>query len=419
VVLDIHGNPIETKALTTDVFPLDLLTTPALSGVSVTAQSALSVPAVSAAVSVISGALGSLPLEIFEERDGGKISAAAHPAFRLVYSAPNEWTSASDFKRQLAVDALLHGNAYVLVNRLGSGAPFELLRLDPQTVTVYYDPFSGEPTYTHRPYSVGAPGGLAQANLAQTDSQERTYSWRDVAHVKAISIDGICGVSPIQAAREAIGLAIVLEQYAGRLFGNGARPSGVLTVDGKLDTATIQRMRDSWNAAHGGANSGRTALLENGVKFAQLALASTDAQFLEMRQFAIVEIARAFNINPILLGDMGRATFSNSSEMSRQFLCYTLRPWMRSFEGAFERVLLSQEDRSKFTIEFDDAELLRADDATRAEYLGKLRAAGVLTANEARLMERLPRHASGDELTNPFTTSGKQTGSAAPQDKAA
>lgn len=79
-ILDAFGVPIETKALDANSFPLDLLASPVLSGVSVTPQTALNVPAVSNAVSLISGAIGTLPLEIFHEENGGKVSASDHPA---------------------------------------------------------------------------------------------------------------------------------------------------------------------------------------------------------------------------------------------------------------------------------------------------------------------------------------------------
>ena len=83
----------------------------------------------------------------------------------------------------------------------------------------------------------------------------------------------------ILEAREAIGLAIILEAYAGRLFANGARPSGALTVPGKLSPDAVTRIKASVQALHGGSNSGGTLVLEEGAKFDQTALSSVDAQF--------------------------------------------------------------------------------------------------------------------------------------------
>ncbi|CAJ0861886.1 hypothetical protein AMST5_01438 [freshwater sediment metagenome] len=417
-ILDAFG--LQTKALTPDTWPADLLAAPTLSGVSVTPETALSVPAVANAVSLISGAVGSLPLTLYREDGQGKVEATDHPAFEVIADAANDWTSSSALRTQLAIDAMLHGDGFALANRLPSGEIFELIRLMPGSVVVFYDPNTGEPTYRHNPQAGASTLGVtAQATAASADTSH-DYRYQDIIHVTPpLSVNGITGVAPIQHAREAIALALVLEQYAARLFGNGARPSGVLSFEGKLDKVTSDRIRDSWNSAHAGAASGKTAVLEQGAKFQQLALASTDAQFLEMRQFAIVEIARAFGVSPVMIGDASRATWSNAEQYNRQFLTYSLAPWLRGFEAAYRRVVLTPEERRSYSISFDTSDLLRGDSAARGEFIAKMRAAGVMTANEARAFEDLPAHAEGDTLINPFTQSGKPTGSAAPQDKAA
>lgn len=418
-ILDAMG--LQTKALDASTWPADLLAAPTLAGVSVTPETALSVPAVANAVALISGAVGSLPLALYRIEGQGKVEATDHPAFEVIADLANDWTSSSALRTQLAIDAMLHGDGFALANRLPNGEIFELIRLMPGSVTVLYNPATGEPVYQWNP-APGAStlGNTAQATIAASAEPAREFSYRDVIHVTPpLSVNGITGLSPIQHAREAIGLALVLEQYAGRLFGNGARPSGVLTAPPGVRADAIERMKLSWQSTHGGGNSGRTAVLESGVKFEQLALASTDAQFLEMRQFAIVEIARAFGVSPVMIGDASRATWSNAEQYNRQFLTYSLAPWLRGFEAAYRRVTLAPEERRSYSISFDTSDLLRGDSAARGEFIAKMRASGVMTANEARAFEDLPAHAEGDSLINPFTQSGKPTGSAAPQDKAA
>jgi HK97 family phage portal protein len=422
-ILDALG--LQTKALDATTFPFDLLGLPVLSGVSVTPQSALSVPSVSAAVALISSAIGTLPLEIFREENGGKISATEHPAYELVFSQANEWTSSSDFRRQLATDALLYGDGFAVATRLQSGEVYELIRLQPGSVTVLYDSVTGEPVYKHQPQSGGAStlDGRAQVSAVSHDP-ERTYSWRDVIHVTSpISVNGITGVSPVQAAREAIGLALVMEQYAARLFGNGARPGGALKVPPNIPPKhrdeILARMHASWVAAHAGSNSGGTAILEEGTEFQQLALSSVDAQFLELRSFAVTEIARAFGVSPVMIGDASRATWSNAEQYNLQFLTYTLAPWLRNFEGAYRRVMIPYEQRKEgYSVEFDASDLLRGDATTRGEYIAKMRTAGVMSANEARAIEQLPRHKDGDTLESPHVQSPGKSGDA-PQKEAA
>jgi len=373
--------PVELteKALTPENWPLDLLAAPTLSGASITPETAITVPAVANAVQLISGAIGSLPLRLLRDDGQGKTPAADHPAFELVADQANDWTSSSALRTQLAIDAMLHGDGFALITRLGDGSPFELIRLAPGSVTVLYDPSTSEPVYEWRPAPMSTIDRTAQANIATASEPARQFSWRDVVHITSpLSVNGVTGVAPINHAREAIGLALVLEQYAARLFGSGARPSGVLSFEGKLDAAAATRIRDSWNAAHAGAGSGKTAVLEAGGKFEQLSLTSTDAQFLEMRQLAVVEIARAFGVSPVMLGDASRATWSNAEEYNRQFLTYTLAPWLRGFEAAYRRVMLTRDERQHYAVEFDTADMLRGDSAARGEFIAKLRAAGAV-----------------------------------------
>ncbi len=86
---------------------------PSLTGASVTPHSAMGVPAVAAAVTLISDAVGTLPAKLFtKSADGGKEPDTSNPNYQLVHDDANEWTSASQLRSQLTADALLHGNGY-------------------------------------------------------------------------------------------------------------------------------------------------------------------------------------------------------------------------------------------------------------------------------------------------------------------
>ncbi|WP_175577719.1 phage portal protein [Mongoliimonas terrestris] len=378
--------PVEEKAAPAS-FGFEQFAFPAVaSGVSVGPQNAMRVPAVLQAVRLISSTVASLPARVFVGGTNGvKTEDATHPVFDLLHSQANPWTPAPRFFEVLTVDALLHGNAYALVNRV-NGRAVELHRLAPGTVSLELDLYSGEPRYR-----VGD-------NRAQ-----RVYAWSDIIHVAAPTpaYDGVQGVSPVQLAREAIGLALALEAHAARLFANGGRPSGVLTVPKKLDPETVERMGASWRATHGNGNSGGTVLLEHGTTFQPLAFKSVDAEYMLQREFAVTEIARAFGIPPTMLFQLQRGTHHNTEELHRQFVAQTLAPWLRAWEGALERVLLTDAERPTTNIEFDTAVLVEATQTQRAEIASTYRAAGVMTGNEIRRTLNLPPHAEGDTLVSP------------------
>jgi HK97 family phage portal protein len=114
--------------------------------------------------------------------------------------------------------------------------------------------------------------------------------------------------------------------------------------------------------------------------------------------------------------DYSRATWSNSEQMARQLVDFTLKPWLDAWESAYRRVLLSDDDRTGYNIEFVLDELLKGDTAARAAAYAQFRSAGVYTANEIRALENLPSRPDGDELGNPYTsaTTGPTSNSPAP-----
>ena len=250
---------------------------PSLAGITVSPLTAMSCAPVRCAVQAIAETVAQLPLEIFEQGENGDKSANTnHPAYTLLHGAPNDWTPAATFIEQITRDALLerHGG-FAFINRV-DGKPIELIRLDPLFSQVTPRYVNGEPQY-----------------LVVENGNERSIPRENILHIPSPSLHGI-----LHDAREAIGLSLVMEQYASRLFSRGARPAGILKFKGKLDAASSTRMKASWQAAHGGKNSGGTAVIEEGGEFQQLTLNSVDSQFHEMRVFAVTEIARHFRVPP-------------------------------------------------------------------------------------------------------------------------
>lgn len=361
---------------------------PVASGVAVTPVTAMTCAPVACAVRAISEAVEQLPLITYERKDdGGKDRAIHHPVYRLLHDQANEWTGAGEIRGQLVRDALLWDNGgFAFINRV-EGRPVELIRLTPGTVSVEIAN-DGGPIYKAR----------------QSDGNTRIYPRENIFHVRAAYVEGFGGKSPTTLAREAIGLALIMEGYASRLFGNGARPSGVLKLKDIRTPEGLSKAKTSWNSAHGGSKSGGTAVIQGDADWQQITLNSVDAQFLELRTFAISEIARAYRVPPILLQDYGRATWSNSEAMGQQFLTYCLLPWLKRIEAECRLKLFSEAERDTFLAEFLIDDLLRADFEKRMEGYSKAIAARVLNPNEARAAENRAAYAGGEAFINPNTT---------------
>lgn len=328
-----------------------------------------------------------MPAKAFRRVGDGKEIARDHPAHELVHGMANPWTTARALRRQMTVDAIFHGDGYALTTRRADGSAMEIHRLDPRAVErkVRSD---GEPFYIYR---------------TQAGAHEIAHG--DVLRISAPSLDGERGYPVIGSARESIGLAISMERHFARSLRKGFKPSASLTLPGKLSEPSAERLKKARSSEATGEGSGGLTIWEEGAKLTIHELTSTDQQFIQNREFQIVEIARAFGIPPVLLGDLSSATFKNVEELGRQFATYTLGHWLTEWEDAYQTTLIAPEERGDIFVDFTLDALLAADLATRAEAYAKQIAARVLSPNEARAMENRPGFNGGDKFVNPYTTS--------------
>jgi len=205
--------------------------------------------------------------------------------------------------------------------------------------------------------------------------------------------------------KEAIGVALILEQHAATFFSRASRPGGVIQTAKNVGDEGVKKMLAGWKAAQeGAANAGRTPILWDGAEFKSQVFNSVDAQFLEMRRYAVDEIARAFGVPPHLLFEMGRATWGNSAELGSSFVTFTLMRWIKSWQGEIRLKLFNEDERNDFYAEFLVDDLLKADIAARATAYSQLISARVLNPNEARARENLAPYDGGEVFANPNTT---------------
>ncbi|RQH14922.1 phage portal protein [Bradyrhizobium sp. RP6] len=386
---------IETKASSGVSSPeswlFDLFgATPTSAGVIVTPYSAMTCAPVACAVRSISEPAGSLPLHIYKRLpDGGKEKATNHPLYKLLHDAPNGFAPAALFRTQLMADALLqpHGG-FAQIVRVDGGKAAELIRLDPRTTPVAVDDSEIEPIYKVNGREIAAA---------------------DLIHIPSPAYDQRKGL--VGEGREAIALALVLERHASRLFGNGARPSGVLSLKGNVTVDTLTTAKAAWQAAHSGANSGGTAVLPSDASWQAMTFNSVDSQFLEMRTYAVAEIARLFRVPLHMLMQVDRAQPRSIESIGQEFLSQALLPRLKAFEQELELKLLTPEERDQYCIEFNVDGFARADLLTRAQAMSTAVSSRVLNPNEARQMGfGLPAYAGGEIFENPNTSSAHKGG---------
>jgi len=391
---------LERKASLADAsgFYIDLFGgAPTLAGVSVTPYTAMTCAPVACAVRAISEAAGSLPLHVYKRLpDGGKEKAPDHPLYRLLHDAPNGWSPAALFRTQLMADALLQPyGGFAQIVRVDGGKPYQLLRLDPRLTSIVVDYSNFEPLY-----AIKADGKHPARQIAAAD----------ILHIPTPAYDPTRGL--VGEGREAIALALVLERHASRLFGNAARPSGVLSIKGNMTADALAKAKAAWQASQGGDNAGGTAVLPADASWQALTFSSVDAQFIEARKYAVSEIARLFRVPLHMLMELDRSTPRSLEAIGQEFLSQALLPRLKSFEQELELKLLSPEERDQYCIEFNADGLARADLLARAQAMSALVAARIFNPNEARDVGfGKPAYEGGDVFEN-FNTSSAHAGGA-------
>ena len=358
-------------------------------GKSVNERSAMQMTAVYACVRILSEAVAGLPLHLYRYKDdGGKEKAIDHSLYHLLHDEPNKEMSSFIFRETLMTHLLLWGNAYAQIIRNGKGEVIALYPLMPNKMKVD----RGEDGEIYYLYSRSTD----EANTKEDSSVVLTP--REVLHIPGLGFDGLVGYSPIAMAKNAIGLAIATEEYGAKFFANGAAPSGVLEHPGTIKDP--KRLRENWNSTFGGsANSGKVAVLEEGMKYTPISISPEQAQFLETRKFQINEIARIFRVPPHMVGDLEKSSFSNIEQQSLEFVKYTLDPWIIRWEQSLSRSLLGPDEKKTYFFKFNLEGLLRGDYASRMNGYATARQNGWMSANDIRELENLdkiPAELGGD-----------------------
>lgn len=354
------------------------------SGKRVDERTAMQTTAVYACVRILAEAVAGLPLHLYRYRDdGGKEKALDHPLYTILHDEPNAEMTSFIFRETLMSHLLLWGNAYAQVVRNGRGEVVGLYPLLPDRMEVDRDK-AGRIVYRYTPSDEARFRGAAV-----------TLPAGQVLHIPGLGFDGLVGYSPIAMAKQAIGLGMAADEYAASYLRNGANPSGVLEHPGTLKDPT--RVRDSWQGAFAGsANSGKVAVLEEGMRYQPISLSPEASQLIQTRRFQIDEIARIFRVPPHMVGDLEKSSFSNIEQQALEFVKYSLGPWVTRWEQAMHRCLLTDAEKGALFMKFNVEGLLRGDYASRMSGYATARQNGWMSANDIRELEDMDRIAPED-----------------------
>lgn len=366
---------LESKA--TDISALTwekLLGTPSSkAGVSVNVETSLKVTTVLAAARVLMNGVAQVPLKLYREKpDGSKVVAKDHPVHKLLWRRPNEWMTSFEFRQVMMLHAVLQNNAYAWIGRGGT-----------KRNVVEIIPICGKVTPKQ------ADDYTLTYEISDRHGHIGTYPREEILHLRGPSWNGFAGMDAIQLAREAIGLAIATEETHGKLHSQGARPGGLISVEGELKKDARARLKAALEErVEGLQNAFKTLVLDQNAKWTPFGMSGVDAQHLETRRFQIEEICRALGVFPQMVGYADKtATFASAEAFFLAHVIHTLQPWIENWEQVLARDLFPDDDDliAKFSLQG----LLRGDSEARAELYASGIINGWMVRNEARQFEEL------------------------------
>jgi HK97 family phage portal protein len=312
-----------------------------------------------------------------------------NPISNLLNLAPNDEMNAFRFRLVMVQQAIIHGNSYAEIERNGAGTPIAMWPLRSREMEVLRT-VEGKLVYRY----------------TNPDGGQVHLSPRDVFHLPNFHTkDGIIGQGVVAYGQEILGIQIAADQMASGIFHNSGIPSGLLKHTGRLSDEAYDRLKESWNEQQGGKKTGSTSILEEGMTYEAVNTDPDALQFLESRQFGVLEIARFLGVPPTKLFDVTAATYSNVENANLEVATDTLDSWATNLEMEADVKIMNYRYGGRFT-DIDLYSIFRGDMTTRSNYFKSMMSIGALTPNQIRSREGLSPYKEGDSYyiaTNNFT----------------
>lgn len=386
-------NPLENPELPlTDTNLLNFLGIPqAVSGVNVNQLTVLGLPSVWRALHLSSAVPAGLPFDAYRTDNESREPMSPRTQAAQLMANPHPDMDRFDFWRLVHLHRKAWGNAYLYKVKNRAGQTVELWHMHPSAVRVGRPGGWRSPkVYLFTP-QYGMPG----------EDQELILSDSEVLHIPGLGYDGITGVSPIRALREAFGLGLAAQELGARMFGSGNLASGILQTEQRLTQKQADALTARWNSKNAGlGNAQGTVVLDKGAKFQQLTIPPDDAQFLQTRHFQVAEVCRMFGLPPFLMFETEGST-SWGTGLEQQAIAWVKFDLMSDLipvEQGVSRLLYPSPAYAKHSVEA----LMRGDAKARAAFYKVLWEVGALNTNEIRAYEEKGPVEGGDVHYRPM-----------------
>jgi HK97 family phage portal protein len=335
----------------------------------------LAFSAVYSCVTIIASDIAKMEIDLVQEEASGICTEVENsPAFLPVLRKPNRFQTRIKLIEQWVVSKLLFGNAYILKSRDGRGVVTGLFVLDPQRVV----PLVAQSGDIYYQLSADYLSGLQEAIVVPAS---------EIIHDRMVCLwHPLVGVSPIYACGYSATMGTRIQRNSTTFFANQSRPSGILTAPSSITDETAIRLKRDWDENFTGVNSGKVAVLGDGLKYEAMAVPAVDAQLIDQLRWTVEDVARCFHV-PIYKIGGPIPPQTTIDGLNQAYYSDCLQALIESMEASLDEGLSLP---SGYYTEFDLDGLMRMDTAARYEALNKAVAGGWMSPDEARISENLP-----------------------------
>jgi len=338
-------------------------------GEKVNEKSALGISAVLSAISLIADSISILPIKTIRY-EGDKKVFTEKPR---IFEKPNHNQTIFEVIHQVITSLLMHGNAFLLIDKDRQGRPIAMT-----------------PIHTDR-VNVEMKAGV-KVYIIGSKTNQRTLTDDNILHLKWISYPGsLVGVSPLKVNANTYGLALAMERHISQFYGQGGTPSSILETDKDLTSEQAKFLQENWQVTHN--RNRKPAVLTGGLKWKSIS-AGAGSELIEAREQIVNEVARIFRVPAHLINSKdGSNVYSNIESNGLAFIRHTLLPYIRRIEDGLTTLL-----PGKQIVKLDTEEYARGDMFSRVRTFQVAISSGLMTPNEARNKLDLEGYEGGDKF---------------------
>lgn len=335
--------------------------------------------AIYSCITLIAGDISKLRTRVVAPDSDGILVDRTVPA---ALTRPNRYQNHIQFKQWWETSKLSQGNAYGLKQRNQNGDVEAIYILDPSRVL----PLIADDGSVYYELSTDNLNGIPEASVTVPASEIIHDRYQPQMHP-------LIGVSPVAAAALSGKLGLRIQQDSQTFFGNGAMPGGILTAPGAISEEAAARLKQNWDNNYSGANTGKVAVLGDGLKFEPMRATSVDSQLVEQLKLSAEVVCSCFHVPPFKIG-FGSLPSGKVEEMNLIYYSDCLQVLIEEFEQCMTDGLSLP---SNYSVELDIDSLWRMDSESKYRMLSEA-IKGVMAPNEARRRVNLKPVEGGDSV---------------------